>query len=456
MSDFYKLFKERLESDEQMPPPEAWENIEKELDESLRVKRLYKYSMTLRVAAACVLILFAVLQTTDSYHLKTGSKYISGNTIKKYSKSSNNKTAALTQDFKGDNTVTYSSQKTLGKLQSNKTNNNNEVQVNSNISSSQEKQSTLSNINSLSQNIFPAHLNVTAKSLKNNSTQQKLSSAFYAAANDSLHLQHDSSIKKQEDVTSSAGVANHLKIKKKLPSFSLTAFFSNDINFNNTEQGSDIDYGNESEIQEREANNFSFNVGMLAGYRFSKKWSLQSGLSFSTVNNNIAPCFAKGRDYDGTVKFVLPTTYGLAVIKNNNAGNPPRDGDSLHLFGNSSQKLNYLTVPVLLNYQWFSTKKIELTTSVGIGINFITSSKFSGSVLRNTNQVKQVTANIDGLRKDFYTGYIGMSAGYNVSKKIILYVEPLLRYSLTSFNKNVPVRNSLNSISLSGGIKIPL
>ncbi len=458
MSEFYNLFKSRLESAEEMPPTEVWSSIENRLDENLQIKRLQRRYRVLRIAV-CFLAVILVKQLSDSnLRINGNGKYSavsaaglvqdSGSLINGERPSAGTPVTAV---GKTENQDLYGPAK--GKSAGDNVLGTQDTRIkNSSIGTADLKESgsgltTLAGREPETTNPASGQGRTDFKTLHSiNDNADSLSLAPHK-------LSRAPESKPQPALVSSSKQKNILK--HKTPVVFLSAVASKDYYFNNTVKGNDFDNETEEQIRERESNSFSYTLGLLAEFRLSHKWSIQSGLTFSAVNSNISPAVVRGRDYQGGVKFILPTTYGLAVIHDHD-DMYPREGDSLHLYGRTGQQLYYLSIPLLLKYQAFQGKKISLTPAAGFALNLITKSKIKASVVKNINQVKQVSASLNGLKNNFYSAYLGLEASYRINPKIALSVQPVLRYSLTSFNSNVPVKNSLNSIAIFGGVKISL
>lgn len=243
-----------------------------------------------------------------------------------------------------------------------------------------------------------------------------------------------------------------LRKKIKPDRLSLTTIFSPDITGNRLNQQYEYDNQNQQEISQRENTYLSYTMGLLINYNLSRRWLLESGVTLFNSVTSINPSIVRAQqDGTGKYKFKLATTYGLGEISNTYINNP-QSGDSIQLANNSTQQLQYITVPVMLKYQ-ASKGRFDFYTSFGIGINFINKGKIIVEVPYNSNSVKETIPNIEGLKKTFYTGILSVGTAYNISPKIALSFEPTLRYSLTSINQNTPVKDFPYAIGLAGGIK---
>jgi hypothetical protein len=458
MSDFYNLFKSRLESAEEMPPPEVWNGIEQRLDENLHIQRLQRRFRFLRIAV-CFLALILAKQLRDSTLKQNGpGKFIPASavglvqdSINPIGKESNPPVRAAVENGAEENQISY------GAAGMEPAGNTVSGTRETGISPSSAGTDDLKETAAGSTGLPGQEPGVSSLPSGQQGTDFKTGQVKNTDLDSlSIEPQKNTGEKGSEALLSPAAATRQKNIlKNKTPVILLTALLSKDFYFNNTVKGNDFDNESEGEIRDRETNGFSYTLGLLAEYKFSQKWSVQSGLTYSTVNSNIAPSVVKGRNYQGGVKFVLPTTYGLAIIHDHDDMNP-RPGDSLHLYGRTAQQLYYLSIPLLLKYQIVSGKKITLTTTAGFALNLITNAKVNASVVKNINQVRQVSASLNGLKHNFYSTYLGLETAYRINPRIALSLQPALRFSLTSFNNNVPVKNSLNSIAVFGGVRISL
>ncbi len=114
------------------------------------------------------------------------------------------------------------------------------------------------------------------------------------------------------------------------PRLFATIFYSPNIAFSHL-RDEDHHYGNPDsrEFERNETASYSYSLGVLIDYRLNNKWSLQSGVSLSTIKMNIEPekIYAE-RDNQGSVKYQINTSSGKGYILPSFSNNP-RIGDSL-------------------------------------------------------------------------------------------------------------------------------
>ncbi len=258
-----------------------------------------------------------------------------------------------------------------------------------------------------------------------------------------------------EDNSSSKNLTNAIhKGQKKL--FILSPFFSPDIPGSSLYEEYDYDNENKSQICDGEKNTFSFTAGALLTYQLSKKVSLQTGLSFSALFSSLPPKILIAKSENGAVNFEFPSSYGLINLKNANLDHP-QIGDSLKLPNNSLFRLNYFTIPFLFKYHLGSKGKCDFNGSVGAGINIITDAdaEIRLPANANSNETKETTKEIRGLKNSNYSTMLGIEALYHFSNKTSLSFQPIIRYSITSLNKNVPIKNTPYTIGFMTTVNLP-
>ncbi len=241
-------------------------------------------------------------------------------------------------------------------------------------------------------------------------------------------------------------------IKGKLSAFSINLFFSPDLAFYRLRDNvSNNNPGEATEIEKNEHHEFSLTTGALIEYRATKHWSIQSGLTYSNTNITVAPktIYAQA-DNSGSIKYLLNTSSGYGYVLPSFSNNP-KVGDSLYAF-TSTHTLQYLSLPVAIKY--IITKgKISFSAMAGAAVNRLIKGKIETSVEDGINNEPEVTDNLQGLKKVYWSGLAGFGINYQFYKKAAITFAPVYRFALNSNNKDASVKSYPNSIGLTTGIK---
>lgn len=443
MNELYKIFKTAVEENEEEPPEAIWHNVEKTLDKQNILKYKRRYFQLARIAI-CALFLSVCLNLHDDFTISF-SKGMAGinkqqsatdpvdQSVKQYLKvpaSLKHKQVIEDMHSFSDSGLVNNRKNILRVFH---TNNNEE----------------------LNKNLVANRITISGKKLDNIALQH-----FDNLPIDKEHILQPLSLM-QTLPEKNANPDNVQKAKKlialKRPvksRITLTAFVAKSIIKNHLDEIYEIDNVNENELKEREKRKFSFSTGLLAGYQI-KKIIVQSGISYTQLNSSVAPSYLDEEIYNGSTNFLLPTTYGVAVIDKNYFPGLT-SADSLHLNGFSKQKISYITLPLLLKYNIIARKKLSFYVSAGGAVNIITGSKVDLSFMQNASTFKTINPQLAGLKKCFYSAIVGLDASYIIHKNISLTIQPSLNYSLSSINKNTPVKNRVSVANIATGIKISL
>lgn len=206
-----------------------------------------------------------------------------------------------------------------------------------------------------------------------------------------------------------------------------------------------------NEIKNKEKMSHSSSKGVLIHYDLGNRWSIQSGLSFSTMTTDIAPktIFARP-DNRGNIHYRFNCSAGYSYVNFNSVAGRPASGDSV-LALSSQQTLKYFAVPLAFSYK-LTSGKVSLQPAAGIAVNFLTSGKIETSIAAQSGNEKSSLDRIEGLNSSYVNGAISLAANYYFTKNIGLNFTPTTRFALSAINKDAPVKTYLNSFGLATGL----
>ena len=208
-------------------------------------------------------------------------------------------------------------------------------------------------------------------------------------------------------------------------------------------------------------------------YDLDRKWSIGSGVSYSTFAQNAVyntvnivadSVYQKvyghhrgpnrggnggshGNTHNGqnphrppgngNHHYVIQTSCGAIDLYHEpphfNRGNH-RDGDTLNIKTETSELLQFINIPLNLRYR-FGQHKLSYFVEAGVAISFV-----KGDVVKITIDDSYTENNErDGLRNINYSFLIGAGVNYNFYKGLNFSLYPTFRYSITPINQNNPM-----------------
>jgi hypothetical protein len=196
----------------------------------------------------------------------------------------------------------------------------------------------------------------------------------------------------------------------------------------------------------------SYTGGVSLSYKVNKRLSIQSGLFYSSVGQELdgINSFAGFQKYDNTKgdhNFAVLTTNGTVYTNNPDVflfadGNNDRiitafnkdvfdpQKASLDYINNTmKQSFSYLELPVFLRYKVID-KTVDFNLIGGLSYNLLV----NNSVYTVIDGNKYMIGTTEGLNMFSISSSLGMGMEYNFSSKLSLNLEPTFRYYMNSFN----------------------
>ena len=195
----------------------------------------------------------------------------------------------------------------------------------------------------------------------------------------------------------------------------------------------------------------SYSGGMGFAYKINKRFSLQSGIYYSALGQELGKVnayagFEKVNPTKGSNNFKVPTSNGTVfstnpdVFLSSNTGRvdtkyTPEDFDpnkNLNYLSNSIyQDLSFLELPLMLRFKAID-RKMGVSFIGGLSYNFLV----DNSVYTIDGGGKYPVGTTEGLSNLSVSSSLGMGMEYKVSKSISFNVEPTFRYFLNSSNSD--------------------
>ena len=196
----------------------------------------------------------------------------------------------------------------------------------------------------------------------------------------------------------------------------------------------------------------SYSGGLALSYKISKRFSIQSGVYYSSVGKELSGIsaytgFEEHFYTKGDPNFEVLTTNGMVYTENNDVFLSDRLGAnrietaynndvfdpekaSLQFIDNSiRQNFSFLELPVILRYKIID-KAFDLNIIGGISSNLLV----NNSVYATSEEGKLPVGKTQGMNILTFSSSLGMGMEYNISNSFSLNLEPTFRYFINPFN----------------------
>jgi hypothetical protein len=206
-----------------------------------------------------------------------------------------------------------------------------------------------------------------------------------------------------------------------------------------------------TQLMESEDPVVSYTGGVGLSYKISKRFSIQSGLYYSSMGQTLdgINTFGGFRKYDnskgdnnfeiltssGTISASNPDVFVNAeasdrvITKFTNDVFDPKKASLQYINSSLTQSLSYLELPVILRYKIID-KTIGINVIGGMSYNLLV----NNSVYTEVDGSKYVIGDTRGLNPLSLSSSLGMGMEYSFSKKLSLNLEPTFRYYLNPFS----------------------
>ena len=196
----------------------------------------------------------------------------------------------------------------------------------------------------------------------------------------------------------------------------------------------------------------SYTGGVALSYKVNKRLSIQSGLFYSSVGQELEGInsFAGFQKYDytkGDHNFEVLTTNGSVYTNNadvflfadgnserlitnyNNDVFDPQKASLEYINNTMKQSFSYLELPLFLRYK-FIDRTVDFNLIGGVSYNLLV----DNSVYTVIDGSKYMIGTTEGLNMFSISSSLGMGMEYKFSEQLSLNLEPTFRYYLNTFN----------------------
>jgi hypothetical protein len=223
------------------------------------------------------------------------------------------------------------------------------------------------------------------------------------------------------------------------------------------------------QIYQSEQSRISYSGGIGFAYKLNRKLSIQSGIYYASVGNEVAGIntFAGFRPFDqtkGDHNFEVVTASGRIYTDNSDvflrdiSGDrvltrytndvfDPVKSDLSYLSNSIYQNFSYLEMPFILRYKLID-KSIDFNLIGGLAYNFL----ISNNVHTVINGNKYNIGKTEGLNPILVSSSMGMGIEYSITDKFSLNLEPTFRYYLNPFGDVTGVKVHPYSFGVFSGL----
>lgn len=215
---------------------------------------------------------------------------------------------------------------------------------------------------------------------------------------------------------------------------------------------------------------FSYTGGVAVSYKVNRRLSVQSGLYYSAIGQELSGISAFGgfRQYDyskGDRNFEIRTSNGMVYtnnpdifLKDNASGNriitmytadvfDPSKANLIYLDNTLRQNFGYLELPLVLRYKLID-KGIDFNIIGGVSSNVLV----NNSVYASIDGQKYQIGKTDGLNMISFSSSLGMGMEYSFSGNLSFNLEPTLRYYINPFSPVAGIKIHPYSFGLFSGL----
>jgi len=209
------------------------------------------------------------------------------------------------------------------------------------------------------------------------------------------------------------------------------------VTFNNTT-------GNEEEQN-------PYQLGIRLGYAINKHWSIVTGCYYYNFKVVVSPTAIFAQSYDGNIGYHFQTSMGNVTCP---YGGNVCVGDMLTVNGTATA--NYISVPLLLKYNFLTGGRLGFYITAGGATNIVASREMSIYWKESNWEQGYNTEGIESTKNIYFSYYIAPGISYNIFHGISVYAEPSLQGSPILWGSGSNSKNSSPFIGGGGGITFHL
>ena len=209
-----------------------------------------------------------------------------------------------------------------------------------------------------------------------------------------------------------------------------------------------------SQVINKEQTVLSYSGGLALSFKVNRRFSIQSGLYYSTIGKELSGIIAYSGFEDhfytkGSPNFTVLTSNGNVLTSNNDifltdglSADRIQTSYNNNVFDPVKSELNFLDNPVHQNFSYLELPVVLRYKVVDRTLDFNLIGGVSSNLLVNNsvNAGKTQIGTTDGMNIITFSSSIGMGMEYNLSNNLSLNLEPTFRYYINPFT-NIPGMN---------------
>lgn len=199
--------------------------------------------------------------------------------------------------------------------------------------------------------------------------------------------------------------------------------------------------GNSNENKLHEEGIMSMAGGLRLGYQINKRISINTGVYYAQIGQSTDNVlFAKEQPVASNDLYVGNTSAGQIVsnqnkiVRINQTDNQSKDPDRAFSnveLSNMIQNFEYIEIPLMAKYLVLD-KKIDLQLIGGLNTGFLV----GNDIFLKEGNKKIKIGETDNINKYIYNTVTGIGVQYTLNSRFNFSIEPTMKYSLLSINKN--------------------
>ncbi|WP_299678311.1 outer membrane beta-barrel protein [uncultured Tenacibaculum sp.] len=180
--------------------------------------------------------------------------------------------------------------------------------------------------------------------------------------------------------------------------------------------------------------------GVKVGYQLNEKWSIRTGVQFqkNVINTENVGLFTSVTSNNNleAINFSINDAFTFVSLEPSGdssfALDPTNSGGNLADRGSIAQTYSYFEIPVEVQYQFYENKTFKTQLVTGFSTLFLN----ENSVALNSSILNQPIGEANNLNTLNFSGNLGINIDVQLSKKLNLNFNPMLKAQLNTFSEN--------------------
>ncbi len=199
----------------------------------------------------------------------------------------------------------------------------------------------------------------------------------------------------------------------------------------------------------REESDFSFSTSLQLHYSFNDRWSLVSGIRYTSLVKSMTIPHLVVENGPGTgMQLAFTTSNGNVSMPFDDSYPSMLPGDSLAMNAACKQWLRMIHVPLAVQWQSDNTR-INWHVKAGGSVDLVAGKK---TTVWMDHDNASTASHIDGLRSTGFSMQLAVGISYALTDGLVIFTEPAFRRSVTSLTRGTAVNSYPSTLGLNTGI----